>query len=106
MPRSTGALSGRSSLYGVAPLSREHGHETLTVRVGPEGSVLPESSLARTLIVVDGLPCAVQAYVQLVVPLARCQVVPLSVETSTPATTPPPASAAVPEIVVVAPSGT
>src|SRR5581483_10215565 len=37
--------------------------------------------------------------------VAGCQVVPLSVETSTPATTPPPLSVALPEIVVAVPSG-
>src|SRR5450755_4697730 len=36
--------------------------------------------------------------------LAGCQVVPPSVETSTPATTPPPASAAVPVMVTLLPS--
>jgi len=41
-----------------------------------------------------------------VVPVAGCQVVPPSVETSTPATTPPPVSAAVPEIVTCEPSDT
>ena len=37
-------------------------------------------------------------------PFAGCQVLPPSVDTSTPATTPPPASAAVPEIVTWLPS--
>jgi hypothetical protein len=40
----------------------------------------------------------------LFVPVAGCQVVPPSVETSTPATTPPPESVAVPEIVTGVPS--
>src|SRR5215470_19852646 len=40
----------------------------------------------------------------MVIVVAGCQVVPPSVETSTPATTPPPASAADPLIVTAAPS--
>ena len=40
------------------------------------------------------------------VPVAGCHVVPPSVETSTPATIPPPVSAAVPLIVTLAPSPT
>src|SRR5215831_708440 len=45
----------------------------------------------------------VQLYDQDVVPVAGCHVAPLSVETSTPATTPPPASDAVPVIVTAVP---
>src|SRR5690349_7884217 len=52
-----------------------------------------------------GLPCAVHEYVQLVVPVAGCQVAPLSVDTSTPATTPP-VSLAVPVTVTFPPSPT
>ena len=40
------------------------------------------------------------------VPVAGCHVVPPSVDTSTPATTPPPVSEAVPEIVTCEPSDT
>ena len=39
-------------------------------------------------------------------PVAGCHVAPLSVDTSTPATTPPPVSDAVPEIVILPPSPT
>src|SRR5215831_6330619 len=45
----------------------------------------------------------VQLYDQDVVPVAGCHVAPLSVETSTPATTPPPVSDAVPVIVTAVP---
>ena len=45
-------------------------------------------------------PVGENVYVQLSKPEALCQVAPLSVETSTPPTAPPPLSAAVPEIVI------
>src|SRR5262249_61041839 len=82
----------------------EHGHATLTVTPADGVSRFPLSSAALVRIVVVGLPCATQLYDQLVVPVAGCQVVPPSVETSTPATTPPPVSAAGPETVTAAPS--
>ncbi len=66
---------------------------------------MPLSSTARVLIVLVGLPCAIQLYVQLVVPVAGCQVKPPSVDTSTPATVPP-ESVAAPVIVTAVPSGT
>jgi hypothetical protein len=47
----------------------------------------------------------VQEYVQLVKPVTGCQVLPLSVETSTPPTMPPPMSLAVPLMVICVPSG-
>src|ERR1700730_13182383 len=82
----------------------EQGHATLTLATADGGPRFPLSSTARDLIVVVGLPCAIHEYVQLVVPFAGCQVVPPSVDTSTPATTPPPASPAVPLMVTAAPS--
>src|SRR4051794_7564602 len=84
----------------------EHGQLTLTVTPAPAVWRLPLSSTARHLTVVDGLPWAVHVYDQLVVPLASCQVVPPSVETSTPATEPPPVSVAVPVSVTCVPSAT
>src|SRR5690242_10961158 len=86
----------------------EHGQAMFT-EVPPGVSVLPLSSVARDSIVVDGLPCAVQVYDQVTLAAAGdmvvtgCQVLPPSVDTSTPATTPPP-SVAVPETVTLAPS--
>ncbi len=84
----------------------EQGQDTL--RLVPALAVprLPLSSTARTLSVTDGLPCATHVYDQVVVPVAGCQVVPPSVDSSTPATRPPPASAAVPETVIWVPSAT
>src|ERR1700682_1347125 len=53
-------------------------------------------------------PCTVgvQKYIQDSRPLAGCQVAPPSTETSTPPTTPPPASVAVPVIVTGIPADT
>ena len=82
----------------------EQGHETETVLAALGVPMLPESSTARALIVVEGAPWAIHEYVHEEVPVAVCQVAPPSVETSTAATTPPPASVAVPEIVVELPS--
>src|SRR5262249_39843673 len=56
------------------------------------------------MMVAVGLPWTTQEYVQELVPVAGCQGWPPSVETSTPATTPPPVSLAVPETVTRAPS--
>ena len=88
----------------------EHGQETLTVMPADGVSRLALSSTARDRIVVVGLPCAAHVYDHLtvcsagVVSVAGCQVAPPSVETSTPATTPPPVSVAVPVIVTALPS--
>src|SRR4051794_24423012 len=104
MPSSTGVGSPESPSVGVM-LSPHSEHEHMTVTFVPADGVcrLAESSTARTLIVEVGLPWTVQLYVQLVVPVAGCQVVPLSVETSTPATWPP-TSVAVPLSVTLLPS--
>src|SRR5438105_6368798 len=88
----------------------EHGHDTFTVIAGEGLPRLPLSSTARALMVVLGLPCAAHGYDQLTdapageLSVAGCQLAPLSVETSTPATTPPPLSVAVPEMLAWLPS--
>src|SRR6266536_179216 len=92
-PTSTGVGSAESTSSAgtvVFVPQIEHGQETLTEAPALGVSRFPLSSTARDLIVVDGFPCAVQVYDQLVVPVAGCQVLPPSVVTSTPATTPPP----------------
>src|SRR4051812_29623734 len=63
-----------------------------TVRVTPALGIsrLPLSSTDRLLIVADPELAGVQLYVHVPRPVARCHVVPLSTETSTPPTTPPP----------------
>src|SRR5258705_3096909 len=58
----------------------------------PAASRLPLSSTARLRTAGAVLDSDFQRYVQRVVPSAGCQVAPPSVDTSTPATTPPPAS--------------
>src|SRR6187200_218729 len=80
-----------------------HGQEmgTLTLAAAP---ILALSSTARALIVAVGAPWAFQLYDHELVPVAGCQLAPSSVETSTPATVPPPASVEDPEIVTSEPS--
>ena len=84
----------------------EHGQLTPTDTPAVAAPTLPLSSVARALIVELGLPWAFQVYDQLVVPVRRVPRLPPSVETSTPATTPPPPSLAVPVSVTCAPSAT
>src|SRR5262249_56374395 len=104
MPISTEAASPESSWPGVTLLPQtEHGHATLTV-TELTGLMLPLSSTTRDSTVAVGLPCTTQLYDQDVVPVAGCQVAPPSVDTSTPPTTPPPASAPLPEMVTRQPS--
>src|SRR3954465_2814851 len=67
--------------------------------------MLPLSSVARLLSTVLPMPLTSQLYVQFCRPLARRQVAPPSVETSTPATVPL-VSDAVPLIVTVVPDPT
>src|SRR4051812_47945658 len=91
-PTSTPLVSPASTCAGVTEPHSEQLQATFT-RTPLDGvSTLPLSSVARTRITVDGLPWANHEYVQLEVPVAGCHVVPPSVETSTPATTPPPPS--------------
>src|SRR5664279_2643210 len=98
--------SPESTPPGVALVPHtEHGQVTPMVIPAEGCSRLPLSSTARVLIVLVGAPWAIQLYVQLVVPVAGCQVEPPSVDTSTPATVPP-ESLAVPLIVTDVPSGT
>ena len=110
-PTSMPELSPASGVDGVTLVPHsEHGQSTLTVVPAPGAAMLPLSSVARTLIVVEGEPWAIHGYVQLTVVaawpviVAGCQVEPPSVETSTPATTPPPASVELPETVTLLPS--
>src|SRR5579864_4003763 len=79
---------------------------TVLEAVVPRPSRFPLSSTARTTMFV--VPCAVgvQKYIQDSRPLAGCQVEPPSIETSTPPTTPPPASVAVPVTVTGIPAET
>src|SRR6266542_6233857 len=56
---------------------------TLTVTPAEGVSTLPESSLARDLIVTLPSAAGVQEYVHEPVPVARCQEIPPSTETST-----------------------
>src|SRR6516165_5761020 len=110
-PTSTGEVAPSSAVVGVKPLPQmEQGQLMLTFSALEGVSVLPLSSVARDSMVALGLPCApVQVYDHVVdapgVTVAGCQVPPPSVETSTPATTPPLVSLAVPVMVTGAPSG-
>src|SRR5688572_416429 len=69
----------------------------------PAASMIPESSKPRLFIVTVPAAEGVQVKVQLIVPLATCQVFPPSTEISTPATTL--LSDALPEIVMGVPCG-
>src|SRR3954452_10038871 len=76
----------------------------LSATPAPGLSMLPLSSTARVRTVLEGAPWAIQVNDHELVPVAGRQVAPPSVDTSTPPTTPPPVSAAVPEIVTREPS--
>src|SRR6266566_8853030 len=105
MPTSIEAVSPESAPPGTEPVPKtEQGQFTLTTAAGPGVCRLPLSSTALDSMAAVGLPCATHVKVQFVVPVAGSQVLPPSVDTSTPATTPPPASPAVPVIVTVVPS--
>src|SRR3954470_24026044 len=96
-----GALVGLNRLVqGQSPCT------TLIVIPGPAASRLPLSSIARVRRIALPSDPGVQSYLQLGAPVAGCQVLPLSTETSTPATAPPPTSVADPLIVRRAPLGT
>src|SRR5437764_3357282 len=97
-------VSPESLVTGVAFPHIEQGHETFTVMPLEGVSTFPPSSIARVMILAVGTRFGTQLYDQELVPVAGCQVEPPSVETSTPATTPPPLSFAVPEIVILVPS--
>src|SRR5947209_3364873 len=76
----------------------------VTVTPGAGCSRLPLSSTARLMILFVPASVGVQAKVQFCRPVACCHVLPLSTDTSTPAT-PPPESAAVPVMVMAVPIG-
>src|SRR5208283_3221207 len=71
---------------------------TVTALPAEGVSIFPLSSVARESMVAEPSTVGVQVYDQEARPGAGCQVFPPSAETSTPATTPPPESVAVPEI--------
>jgi hypothetical protein len=65
IPTVTALLSPESGAPpGVPDPHSEHGHETLTLTPAEGVSMLPLSSVARDMIVVEGLPCATQLYDQ------------------------------------------
>ena len=60
MPSSTEPPSSESTLAGVVPVKIEQGQETEAVLGALAVPMLPESSTARALIVVEGLPWTIQ----------------------------------------------
>src|SRR6185295_2230831 len=95
MSATTGALEALKSV--------EHGQlpgTTDTADPAPAVSRLPLSSLARVRMAIEPGAPGVQSKVHAVVPCAAFHVVPPSTDTSTPATTPPPLSDAVPVMVM------
>ncbi len=107
-PSSTELESDSFGFFGTALADQiVHGHvrpPTVTLTPDEAAPMFALSSVARARSVVVPEVVGVQVYVHDAVPAARCQVAPLSVETSTPATTPPPVSVAVPETVTGAPT--
>src|SRR5688572_1657926 len=100
VPSSTEFGSASTPLLGVTPGHSEHGHAAPPItKVTVVGALcrLPLSSTPRTRTVADPVDGPTQVYDQLARPEAGCQVLPPSVETSMPATTPP-TSLAVPLI--------
>ena len=92
-------MSSADTVWGtVAAANSEHGQLTETPRAVGVDWMLPLSSMARLIRLTDPLPVAANVYVQDVVPVARCQALPPSVEISTELTIPP-TSEAVPVIV-------
>src|SRR5437867_10690896 len=109
-PSSTAAESLVAICAGVADaLQMLQGHPTGVVIVTatpPLGvSRLPLSSMARLMIVLVPVLVGVQAKLQFSRPVAGCHVLPPSTDTSTPPTTPPPASVALPVTVIGVPTG-
>src|SRR6516165_4655900 len=104
-PSSTAASAPASTRAGAWLLVQmvQALRHAVTVTLTPAEGVsrLPLSSTDRLRMVVAPAILVTQVKVQFSRPDAGCHVVPPSVETSTPATTPPPVSAAVPEIVTV-----
>ena len=61
MPTETALGSPESATPpGVPAPHSEHGHDTLTLTPADGDSTFPLSSVARDMIVVDGLPWAIQ----------------------------------------------
>src|SRR3954467_8522750 len=106
-PSSTELASPASTVAGVviAGFHRLHGQVTVTVVPAVSVWMLPLSSVARLLSTVLPMPLTSHVYVQFWRPVARRQVAPPSVETSTPAAVPL-VSDAVPLIVTVVPDAT
>ena len=107
-PSSTELESDSFGFCGTALAGQMvHGHvrpPTVTLTPGDGAPMFALSSVARARSVAVPALLGVQVYVHELVPVARCQVAPLSVETSTPATTPPPVSVAVPDTVTALPT--
>src|SRR3954469_7233729 len=108
-PTSTAAASFESTIQGTVSdgVQIEHGHVacvTVTIAVPDGCSRFALSSVARAMI--DAVPSTpgTHVYVQFALPVARRHDTPPSVETSTPATAPPPPSVAVPATVTIVPA--
>src|SRR6476659_8876922 len=103
-PSSTELESDSFGFCGTALAGQMvHGHvrpPTVTLTPDDGAPMFALSSVARARSV--AVPALLGVHVH--VPVARCQVAPLSVETSTPATTPPPVSVAVPDTVTALPT--
>src|SRR5512142_1241971 len=94
-PTSTADVSGSDGVAGVAPVPQMlHGQVRGVTVTGIETAAprLALSSVARARMVAAPAVVGDQTYRQLLRPVAGCQVVPPSVETSTPPTLPPPRS--------------
>src|SRR6185503_7682560 len=99
IPSSTALGSDSEIVAGAcAIVNSEHGQaaDTAAVTPIPGCSTLPLSSTARLMSVYDAAVWVTHENVQFSRPAARCHVAPPSVDTSTAASTPPPASVAVP----------
>src|SRR5829696_6016294 len=109
VPSSVPEASGSGPPGGpTVELHRLHGQVraptvTGTLTVEPMFAL---SSMARTMIDADPAMTGVQEYDQDARPVAGCQVLPPSVEISTPPTAPPPVSLAVPLTFTATPPGT
>ena len=107
-PSSVDPGSPSSALAGVAVAFQiVHGQVrpavTVTVTPADGAPMLPLSSKARLFRITEPDPPTVHWNDQLVVPVADFQVLPPSVDTSTPTTTPPPVSDADPLMVTALP---
>src|SRR4051794_11753549 len=94
-PTSVAVPSGSLATAGVALPQRLHGHVrpgTVTVTGADRAPRFALSSVARASSAAVPVDRGTHVYVHEVVPEAGCQLLPPSVETSTPATTPPPES--------------